>query len=89
MRVLKYCVENIEQYIRHENKVSENKVLSYWEAFRYVWNIKNNWKVVLIMSILQTQYHVKLDVQKVDQHTGIKDNYRFAKPGTPLHHRIS
>ena len=30
----------IKHHLRHENKVDENKVLSYIEAFRYMWNNK-------------------------------------------------
>ena len=37
MRVLKYYVEN-KHYLRHENKVNENEILSYCEALRYTIN---------------------------------------------------
>ena len=54
----------------HENKVNENKVLSYFEASRYMWNNEEIiQKLFSIMSNLQTHYHFKLDFQKVDQHT--------------------
>ena len=29
-------MEEIEQYLRHENKVKESRVLSYCEVLRYV-----------------------------------------------------
>ena len=34
--------------------------------------IKNNKKFFSLMSNLQTYYHIKLDFQKIDQHTGDK-----------------
>ena len=49
MRELKYYVEYIYIY-ETWNKVNENKVLSYGET------IKNNKKVVFLMSNLQTYY---------------------------------
>ena len=41
MRVAKYYVK-IKYYLRFENNVTENKVLSYSEAFRYMQNIFEN-----------------------------------------------
>ena len=38
-------IQKIKHYLRHENKVNENKVLSYCEALSYMWN--NGQKVVL------------------------------------------
>ena len=35
-RVLEYHVK-IKQYLRPDNKVNENKVLSYYEALGYMW----------------------------------------------------
>ena len=70
MIVLKNYVEN-KHYLRHENKVNENKVLSYCEPLRCD-TIKNNNTVVFFMSNLQNYYHFKLDFQKVNQHTGNK-----------------
>ena len=43
------------------------KVLSYCEALVYMW--KNEKKLFSLMSTLQTYYNLKLDFQKVDQHT--------------------
>ena len=54
--------------MRHDNKVNENKVLSYCK----MWNNQKQQKVVSFMSNLQTYYHFKLDFQKVDQNTGGK-----------------
>ena len=51
-------------------KLNENKVL-YCKELRCE-TIKNNKKIVSLMSNLQTYYHFKLDFQKVDQHTGSK-----------------
>ena len=76
MGVLKYYVK-IKHYLRHENKVSENEVLSYYEAlththtqiYIYIYNItKTSKKLISILSNLQT--HFKHDFQNVDQHTG-------------------
>ena len=33
-------MQKIKHYLRNENKVKENKVLSYYEALRYMWNNK-------------------------------------------------
>ena len=49
-----------------QNKVMENKVLSYCEALRYVYMNKKNEKLISIMSNLQTHNHYKLDIQRVD-----------------------
>ena len=61
----------IKHYLRHENKVNENKILSYCKASRCE-TIKTNKKVVFFMSNLQAYHHFKLDFQIVDQHTGGK-----------------
>ena len=45
MRVVKYFVET-KRYLRHENKVNENKV-SYWKALRCE-TIKNNNIIVFL-----------------------------------------
>ena len=45
MRVPEYYVK---EYLRHENKVNENKALSYFEALRYMYkHNQNNENVVL------------------------------------------
>ena len=54
--------------LRQENKVNEEKVLSYCEALKCE-TIK---KLYSLMSKLQTFYHFKLNFQKVDQYTGGK-----------------
>ena len=60
----------IKHYLRHENKVNENKVLSYCKA---MWNNQKQQKMLFsFMANLQTYYHFNLDFQKVDQHTGGK-----------------
>ena len=61
----------IKRYLRHENKVNENRVF-YFEALRYICKslINKQRKKVSIMSNLQTHYHFKLDYQSVHQHTG-------------------
>ena len=41
--------------------------------------MKNNKKVVSLMSNLQSYYHFKLDFQKVDQHTGPMSFFPVAK----------
>ena len=69
--VIKSVSMLIKQYLRHESKVNENKVLSYWEALRCE-TIKNNKTMFSFMSNLQTYYHFQLDFQKGDQHTGGK-----------------
>ena len=43
------CIK--KHYLRYENKVNENEVLSYCEGLRYMWNSKN--KVYPILSKLQ------------------------------------
>ena len=68
MGVPKYYVENKALFFRHENKVNENKALSYSEALRYMWNNETKY-LFTIVSNLQTHYHFKLDFQKVDWHT--------------------
>ena len=55
-------------FLRHENKVNENKVVSYCEALRCE-AIKTTTKLVSLMSNLQTYYPVKLNFQNVDQQT--------------------
>ena len=60
----------MKRYLRHENKVNENKVLSYCEALRCE-TIKQQ-KMFFFMSNFQTYDHIKLNFQKVDQHTGGK-----------------
>ena len=45
----------------------KNKVLSYCKAFGC-----ETMKLFSFMSNLQTHYHFKLDLQKVEQHTGDK-----------------
>ena len=62
---------NMKRYLRHGNKVNENKVSSYCKALRCE-TIKNNTMLFSFMSNLQTYYHFKLNFQKVDQHTGGK-----------------
>ena len=57
----------MKHYLWHENKVNENKV-SYCEALRYMWNNKINPQYVKLIN----QLSFKLDLQKVDQHTGGK-----------------
>ena len=52
----------IKHHLRHENKVNENKVLSYCEAPRYMWNNKKS--LFSFMSNLQTYYNFKLDLKK-------------------------
>ena len=37
-----------------------------------MWNNQKQQKIVFLMSNLQTYYHLKLDLQIVDQHTGGK-----------------
>ena len=59
MRVLKYYVES-KAHLRHENKVNENKVLSYCEALR----CETMKKLISFMSELQAYYQFKLDFQK-------------------------
>ena len=68
----------IKHYLRHENKVNENKVLSYCKALRCETIKKQKFS---FMSNLQTYYHFTIDweqeqleklEQKVDQHTGGK-----------------
>ena len=58
-----------------------------------MWNNQKQSKSCLIYVKLQTNYHLKLDFQKVDQHTGGKglihgtqtsQGQSVAKPGTPL-----
>ena len=57
----------IKQYSRHENKVNEYQVL-----YCNVKQSKTVIKAFPFMSNLQIYYHLKLTVQKVDQHTGGK-----------------
>ena len=64
--VQKYCVK-IEPYLRHENKVNENKLL-YYKVLR----CETKKKLFFFMSNLQNYYHCKIDFQKKDQHTGGK-----------------
>ena len=59
-------MKKIKHYLRRENKVNENKVFSYCEASRYMWNDKKQPKNCAPLC------HFKLDFQKVDQHTGGK-----------------
>ena len=76
-----------------------NQVLSYeilrYTICEYVYsNISNTMKTLfVIMSILQTIYHLKLDFQNVDQYSGGKwliqgtqtpHGQSVAKPGTPI-----
>ena len=57
----------MKHYLRHENKVNKNKVLSYCEALRYM---RNNKKKVVLNYVKHTNtLSFKLDFQKVDQHT--------------------
>ena len=67
MRAMKHHVET-KHHQRHENKVNENQA-SYCKALGCK-TIKNNKKVVFLMSNLHTYYQLKLDFQKVDQHRG-------------------
>ena len=80
----------MQHYLRLDNKVNENKVLSYYKALR---TIKNNEMLFSFMSNLQAYYNFKLDFQNVDQHTPRKwynprpetpQGQSVAKPGTPL-----
>ena len=61
----------IKHYLRQENKANESKVLSYCKALRCEAK-KNYKKLFYFMSNLQIYYHLKLDLQKVDQHAGKK-----------------
>ena len=54
----------LNNYLRHENKVNENKVLSYCEALSYSCETIKQQKMFSIMSNQQTHYHFKLDFQK-------------------------
>ena len=63
-------MQKIKHYLRHENKVNENKVLCC-KALRSE-TIQNNKKLFSFMSNLQTYCHFQLDFQKVDQRTGGK-----------------
>ena len=64
-------MQKIKHYFRNENKVNENKVLSYCKALRCE-TIKNNKKLFSFMSNLQAYNHFKLDFKNVDQNTGGK-----------------
>ena len=49
--------------MKHENKVNDNKVVSYCKALKRE-TIKNNTKIFSFMSKLQTYDHFKLDFQR-------------------------
>ena len=71
MRVLKYYVK-IKHYLGHENKVNENKVLSYCEALRYVWNNKEISLLVaegLIVSMYQ--YAVLIQISRSQENNRV------------------
>ena len=68
MRVVKYYIVN-KALFETLNKVNENKVLSYHEALKYLWNNK---KVVLQYVKLTNPLSYKLDFPKFDGHTGGK-----------------
>ena len=57
--------------MRHENKVNENKILSYWKALRCE-TLKNNKKLVSLYVKLTNFHHFELDFQQVDQHSAGK-----------------
>ena len=62
-----------KHYLIHEDKVNENKALSYCEVLRYMYiYYQTKKKLFSIMSNLRNHYHFKLDFQEVDQHTGGK-----------------
>ena len=52
-------MREIKHYLRHEDKVNENKVISYGEALRCETTIKK-----YFMSNLKTYYYSKLDFKK-------------------------
>ena len=60
----------IKHHLRHENKVNDNKLLSYCEASRYMWNNKES-LFPLCQTYKPTIILTKLK-KKVDQHTGGK-----------------
>ena len=73
-------------------KIRYIKIKYYCKALRCE-TIKNIKKLFSFISNLQTYYHLKLDFQKVDQHTGGKwfnprhqtpQGQSIAKPGMPL-----
>ena len=67
------CYVKIKHSLRHENKVNENKVLSYCEALRYMQqHNSNNENLLSIMSTLQINCHFKQFSKKWGQHTGGK-----------------
>ena len=47
-------MQKIKHYLIYENRVNENKVLSYCEALRYMWNNRNQQKMFSVMPNLQT-----------------------------------
>ena len=59
--------------MRHENKVIENKVLSYCQALRYMWSSKKKKKKkqqqIVVLRYVQLTNNFKLDFQNVDQRT--------------------
>ena len=57
----------IKHYLRHENEVNKNKVLSYGEALRYMWNNKKTGKK--LFSFMWNLHHFQLCFQKVDRYT--------------------
>ena len=77
-------MQKLKHSFKHENKVNENKVLSYSEVSRYMQNTTNHNEkpnaeqvfycdllcfAYIYMPNLQTHYRLKLDFQKVEQHT--------------------
>ena len=64
---LKYYVE-YKALFETWNEVNENKVLSYWEALRFMWNNKKILQYVKFTNPIT----FKLDFQKVGQHSGSK-----------------
>ena len=63
----------MKHYLRRENEVNKNKVLSYLRQvicnYTYATIVKKNKKLFSITSNLQTRYHFKQDFKK-DQHIG-------------------
>ena len=59
----------IKQYLRHENKANENKLLAYCKASRCE-TVKNNKKNVFLYVKHTNLLSFKLDFQKLEQHKG-------------------
>ena len=54
----------MKHYLRHENKVNENKVFSFCEALRYMSTNDKRQKMLSFMSNLQTYHHLNLISEK-------------------------